>query len=107
VVASEQYYRDIYLKNAPFFVEKVNWMRLRSVSLAWSAPKAWLTHVQWLKGATLTATGTNLLLFTNYSGMDPETSTAGAGVVGSGSVGIDYCGVPATSGFAIGLNLKF
>jgi len=46
-------------------------------------------------------------LFTNYSGMDPETSAAGAGVVGSGSVGIDYAGVPATAGFILGLTVKF
>lgn len=107
VTASEKYYRDIYVKNAPFFLEKVNWMRLRSVSLSWSLPKTWLSSMRWLRDATVTATGTNLVLFTNYSGMDPETSTAGAGVIGSGSSGIDYCGVPATAGFAIGLNLKF
>lgn len=107
VTASEKYYRDIYIKNAPFFLEKVNWMRLRSVSLSWSLPKTWLSGARWLRDATVTATGTNLVLFTNYSGMDPETSTAGAGVIGSGSSGIDYCGVPATAGFAIGLNLKF
>lgn len=107
VVASEKYYRDIYLNNAPFFIEEVNWLRLRSVSLSYSLPQSLLQRAKWLKGATITASGTNLLLFTNYSGMDPETSAAGAGVIGSGSVGIDYCGVPATSGVAFGLNLKF
>lgn len=107
VVADEKYYRDIYLNNAPSFIEKVNWLRLRSISLAYSLPKSALTKLRFLKDATITASGTNVLLFTNYSGMDPETSAAGAGVIGSGSVGIDYCGVPATSGFALGLNLKF
>ncbi|GEP97851.1 SusC/RagA family TonB-linked outer membrane protein [Chitinophaga cymbidii] len=107
VAADENYYRDTYLAHAPFFIEKVNWLRLRSISLAYSLPSSTLRNIGWLKGATVTASGTNVLLFTNYSGMDPETSAAGAGVIGSGSVGIDYCGVPATSGFAIGLNLKF
>lgn len=107
VVADEKYYRDIYLNHAPFFIEKVNWLRLRSVSLSYSLPQSTLRNVRWLKDATITASGTNVLLFTNYSGMDPETSAAGAGVIGSGSVGIDYCGVPATSAFALGLNLKF
>ncbi|WP_210420753.1 SusC/RagA family TonB-linked outer membrane protein [Chitinophaga sp. XS-30] len=107
VVADEKYYRDILLNNAPSFIEKVNWLRLRSISLAYSLPQPALRKLPFLKGATLTASGTNVLLFTNYSGMDPETSAAGAGVIGSGSVGIDYCGVPATSGFALGLNLKF
>lgn len=107
VKADERYYRDIYLNNATFFIEEVNWLRLRSLSLAYSLPSGSLSKVKFLKGATITATGTNLLLFTNYSGMDPETSAAGAGVIGSGSVGIDYAGVPATASFALGLNLKF
>ena len=107
VVATEKYYRDIYLNNAPFFIEKVNWTRLRSVSLAYSLPQSLVNKTKFLKDATVTLSGTNLILLTNYSGMDPETSAAGAGVIGSGSVGIDYAGVPATAGFAFGLNLKF
>jgi ferric enterobactin receptor len=107
VIADEKYYRDIALNNAPDFIENVNWFRLRSVSLSYSLPNTFLNRVKFIKGATITATGTNLLLFTNYSGMDPETSSAGAGVIGSGSVGIDYAGVPATSGFTLGLNVKF
>ncbi|WP_212003282.1 SusC/RagA family TonB-linked outer membrane protein [Chitinophaga sp. HK235] len=107
VKATEAFYTDYYLKNAPFFIEKVNWLRLRSVSLSYALPKSALLRTPWLKEATITASGSNLLLFTNYSGMDPETSAAGAGSAGSGSSGIDYAGVPATSGFAIGLNLKF
>ncbi|WP_295116461.1 SusC/RagA family TonB-linked outer membrane protein [uncultured Chitinophaga sp.] len=107
VIATEKYYRDVYANHAPFFIEEVNWMRLRSVSLSYSLPTSALTRVPWLKGASITATGTNLILFTNYTGMDPETSAAGAGVIGSGSVGIDYAGVPATKGVAFGLNIKF
>src|SRR5690606_8507937 len=107
VAADERYYRDIYLNNAAFFIEDVNWLRLRSVSLAYSLPGSVLARMPYVKGATITATGTNLWLLTNYSGMDPETSAAGAGVIGSGSVGIDYAGVPATAGFAVGLNVRF
>lgn len=107
VVADEKYYRDIYANHSPFFIEEVNWLRLRSVSLAYSLPEAALRRVSFIKGATLTASGSNLLLFTNYSGMDPETSAAGAGVIGSGSVGIDYAGIPSTAGFTFGINLKF
>lgn len=107
VVADEKYYRDVYLNNAPFFIEDVNWLRLRSISLAYSLPETVTNRIKFLKDATLTATGTNLLLFTNYSGMDPETSAAGAGVIGSGSVGIDYAGIPSTAGFTLGLNVKF
>ncbi len=107
VVMSEKYYLDTYLNNAPFFIEKVNWTRLRSVSLSYNLPKELMNKTKFLKDASVTLNGTNLILLTNYTGMDPETSAAGAGVIGSGSVGIDYAGVPATAGFSIGLNLKF
>lgn len=107
VVADETFYRDIYSKNAPFFIQDVNWARLRSISLGYSLPHKLLDKTKFLRAASVTLSGNNLILLTNYKGMDPETSAAGAGVIGSGSVGIDYCGVPATSAFAVGLNLKF
>ncbi len=107
VKATEDYYRNIYSKNAENFIQTVNWLRLRSLSLSYALPTASLARTPWLKGASVTLSGNNLLLFTNYRGMDPEVSAAGAGVVGSGSVGVDYAGVPSTKGVAIGLNVKF
>jgi TonB-linked SusC/RagA family outer membrane protein len=107
VIATEDYYRDIYALNTPNFVETVNWLRLRSLSLTYSLPSEFLKRSKIFKAASITATGTNLWLWTNYSGMDPEVSAAGAGVIGSGSVGVDYAGVPATAGVTFGLNLKF
>ncbi|WP_433901666.1 SusC/RagA family TonB-linked outer membrane protein [Sphingobacterium puteale] len=107
VVASEAYYKDVYTKHTPNFVQNVNWFRLRSASLTYSLPKDVLTRSKYIRGASFTFTGNNLWLLTNYKGVDPETSAAGAGVTGSGSVGIDYAGVPSTAGFTFGVNLKF
>ena len=107
VVADEKYYRDIYSNHAPFFIEDVNWLRLRAISLAYALPQSLLSKAGFIKSASVTATGTNLLLWTNYSGVDPETSAAGAGVIGSGSVGIDYAGIPSTAGVTFGINVKF
>ena len=45
-------------------------------------------------------------LITNYYG-DPEVAAAGAGAVGSSSVGIDWCCVPALAGVSFGVNLTF
>ena len=39
--------------------------------------------------------------------MDPEAAAAGSGNGGSGSVGIEYCGVPSQRTFSVGLNIKF
>jgi ferric enterobactin receptor len=45
--------------------------------------------------------------FEEVERFDPEVAAAGSGAVGSSSVGIDYCGVPATASFAFGVNLTF
>ncbi|WP_126247069.1 SusC/RagA family TonB-linked outer membrane protein [Chitinophaga rhizosphaerae] len=107
VKATEKFYREMYLNHIPFFVEKVNWMRLRSLSLTYNLPQGMFSNMKWVKNASLSLNGNNLLLFTNYTGMDPETSAAGAGVIGSGSVGIDYGGIPSTSGLGVSLHVKF
>ncbi|GHE46666.1 SusC/RagA family TonB-linked outer membrane protein [Sphingobacterium griseoflavum] len=107
VVADEAFYKDVYSKHTPNFIENVNWWRLRAVSLSYTLPKEVLARTKFIKGATFNAAGNNLWLLTNYSGVDPETSAAGAGVLGSGSSGIDYAGVPATAGFTVGVNLRF
>lgn len=107
VVADQKFYQDFYVKETANFLEEVNWVRLRSVSLSYNLPTTIMAKSKVFKGATFNLSGTNLLLWTNYSGMDPEVSAAGAGVVGSGSVGIDYAGVPNTRGVTFGVNLKF
>jgi len=60
----------------------------------------------------LTASGRNLLTFTNYSGLDPEATTAqdsqGNQTLGTGSnIGVDYFGVPNLRSYQFGINLQF
>ncbi len=103
----QQYWQTYYPKESANYVTNTNWLRLRSVSLSYNVPVALLRKTKVIKGLTATVTGTNLFLWTNYKGLDPETSAAGSGVVGSSSVGIDYCSVPSTAGMSFGLNLTF
>ncbi len=107
IVADQNYYMNYYVNKTSNFIEEVNWLRLRSVNLSYDLPQSLLVKSGFIRGASFNLNATNLLLFTNYSGMDPETSAAGAGVIGSGSVGIDYAGVPNTKGVTFGVNLKF
>ena len=102
----DNYYQSIYPNETANFMTKVNALRLRNISLSYDVPKTWLAKTKVIKRAMITATANNLLLFTNYNG-DPEVAAAGAGAVGSSSVGIDYCGVPATASFSFGVNLTF
>lgn len=100
------YYSDFYLWDAYNWAKKVNSLRLRTISVSYSVPKAALAKTKVLQRAVITASASNLLLFTNYDG-DPEVAAAGSGRVGSSSVGFDYCGVPSTASFAFGVNLTF
>jgi len=105
---TEGYYRFNFAPAGSNFIEDGSWVRLRTVNLSYRLTKDALSGV----GIPLTAleffvTGRNLLLFTRYSGMDPEVSAAGAGVRGAGSNGLDYGGVPATLGITAGLKVSF
>lgn len=100
-----QRYWDNYAANSMNFITSVNWVKLRSLSLTYDFTSM-LKNQKIIKGITATAVGTNLFTWTNYKGMDPEVSAAG-GTGGSGSVGIDYLGVPAVASFTFGVNLKF
>lgn len=102
----KNYYTNYYNKEASNYLTKVNSLRLRSISLSYDIPSSFLAKTKAIKRAVITASATNLLLFTNYDG-DPEAAASGAGVGGSSSVGFDYCGVPSTATVAFGVNLTF
>lgn len=100
-----QRYWSNYAANSYNFITSVNWLKLRSVSLVYDFSDL-LKNQKVIKGLTATVVGTNLFTWTNYKGMDPEVSAAG-GTGGSGSIGIDYLGVPAVASFTFGVNIKF
>lgn len=106
VELNQNYYQSIYAANHAEFVEDGGWARLRYATFTYSIPRSALSSLR-IQRLDLTASGRNLLLFTNYSGVDPEVSGSGAGVGGAGSFGFDNLGIPATRGFDIGLKLIF
>ncbi len=102
----KNYYTSYYDMECMNYITNVNLLRLRSLSLSYNFPKALMKKTGFLKGANVSVSANNLLLFTNYNG-DPEAAAAGAGVGGSSSVGFDYCGIPSTTGMTFGINLTF
>lgn len=106
VVLDQNFYQLIYRGNGPAFVEDGSWYRLRYVTLSYRMPRTFLEKTN-IKGLEFYATGRNLILFTNYSGVDPEVSSGGAGVAGTGSIGMDNLGVPATKGLDLGIRFSF
>ena len=100
-----QQYWSNYASNAENFITSVNWLKLRSLAVSYDLTSL-LKKQTVVKGLSVNAAATNLITWTNYKGMDPEVSAAG-GAGGSGSTGIDYLGVPATSSLTFGINLTF
>jgi TonB-linked SusC/RagA family outer membrane protein len=84
------------------FIEKdVNWLRLRDVTFRYALPQ------RFGRNASFFVTGTDLLLFTNYSGLDPIVNGNSAAVGGSGAAGIDYGNFPMPRGFNFGIRTSF
>ena len=98
------YYRNVYRGVTEAFVQDASWVRLRTVSLAYTLPAKWLKG-SFVKGATISFTGNNLWLSTPYNGFDPEASDAIAGdLTASSQAGFTY---PQLRSYLFTLNVNF
>lgn len=101
-----QEYWNNYSMNSLSFIQKVNWLKLRNITLSYDF-KELLKECSFIKGMEASISADNLFTITNYKGgMDPEVAAVGS-AGGSGSTGIDYCGVPTLRTFTFGINLTF
>ncbi|MFC5684365.1 SusC/RagA family TonB-linked outer membrane protein [Flavobacterium sp. MAHUQ-51] len=103
-VSAKDYYR-FYLGDAggaaEQFVTKVNWVRLRDITLSYDFN---VKRFSSINSAQISFTGRNLWLNTNYKGVDPETSLTGAG---SRINGLDYFNNPGSKSFIMTLKVGF
>ena len=100
-----QRYWNNYASQSYNFIQKVNWLKLRSISLTYDLTSL-ISRQNIIKRLSVNLTGQNLFTITNYKGMDPEVSTAG-GTGGSGATGIDFCSVPSVRSVTFGVNVSF
>jgi len=83
------------------FIEKdINWLRLKDVRVDYRLPERFGRTSVFLAA-------TDLLLFTNYSGLDPIVNGNTAAVGGSGAVGVDFGNFPMPRGVNFGLKTAF
>jgi hypothetical protein len=85
------------------YIEDGSWVRLRQVTVAYTFPTKTFEGSKFVKGLSLSFTGRNLLLFTNYTGIDPETNLSGS----TNSQGADYFNMPNTRGYIFSLKANF
>jgi len=86
------------------YLEKGDFVRLQNATVGYNVPLKDGTF----KNLRFSLTGQNLLLFTDYSGLDPEVQ-ANTGDFGTGipSQGIDYTTFPRPLTVTLGINAKF
>jgi len=87
------------------YLEKGDFLRMGNLTLGYTFTGATLEKLK-IKSARFFVNGQNLLLFTNYSGFDPEVNTDKS-LNGVPSAGIDYLSYPRSKAFALGLNVTF
>lgn len=101
---------SIYTGNVEDWFEKgVNWLRLQELRLSYNVPAKWLqnaTH-KFVNSANIWVKATDLVTFTNYSGIDAVGNNSSAALGGYGGIGIDYWGLPSPRGYAFGIGLTF
>jgi iron complex outermembrane receptor protein len=84
------------------YLESGNFIKLSNATLSYSFGDL---AGSLIKNARLFVTGTNLLVFTHYSGFDPEVNTDKQ-VNGVSSLGIEYTPYPSSRSFLVGLNFS-
>ena len=87
------------------YLEKGDFLRMGNLTLGYTLTGAGLDKLK-IKSARFFVNGQNLLLFTNYSGFDPEVNTDKS-LNGVPSAGIDYLSYPRSKAIALGLNVTF
>lgn len=78
------------------WIEKGNYIKLQTITLGYTLPKPLLSKIG-LQHLRIFAQGQDLLMITDYTGIDPEMESGG----------VDFNGTPRQSVVTFGLNLKF
>lgn len=91
------------IKNSSYFVEDGSYLRLKDITLSYNFDSKTLR--KWgISRLQPYFTGTNLLTWTKYKGMDPEVNQWG----NSGAVqGIDWGTYPHCRSYTFGINIEF
>lgn len=91
------------LKNSTYFIEDGSYLRVKNISLSYNIQGALLKKLN-ISRLQPYLSVSNLLTWTNYSGMDPEVNQFG----NSGAIqGIDWGTYPQSKSFVFGINVEF
>lgn len=100
VVKDRAYYQNFYSFYAENWIEEASFMKLRELSLSYAVPRS-MTQRIGVDGLTITATGRNLWIKSDFSYGDPEGSLMGSG----NGQGFYHMVTPSTKSFSLGVRL--
>lgn len=83
-------------------VEDASFLRLSNITVGYNFPKKWIQKAS-IQNLRLYATGSNLFVWTPYSGFDPEVSTLGSNL----TPGVDFGAYPRSRSYVFGVNVTF
>ncbi|HLR31775.1 MAG TPA: TonB-dependent receptor, partial [Fodinibius sp.] len=96
------YHRNIKRSSTEEFVKDASYIKLRNIRLAYALPAEIVSR--WgFRNITLSATATNIILYTPFKGFDPESRAGGASSNANGFTALDY---PGVSGLSFSVNLS-
>lgn len=100
---SQVYWQDVgssFVGPAEPSIEDASFVRIRQLSLGYELPQKWLSRAHF-NNVSVTIFANNPVLWTKYSGVDPETSLAGP----ANGQGLDYFNNPGTKSYGVRLNV--
>ena len=107
VLLDENYYRTLYGfgdgKLNEFAVDDGSWTRLRELSLSYTIDSDKFKKSTGLSSVEFTASGRNLVIWTDVVGIDPDVNQFG---VGRGK-GLDYFSNPGSRTYAFGIKFNY
>ncbi len=94
-----------YISDASsYFVEDGSYLRIGQITLGYTFPSKWLKKA-YISNLRLYFTCNNVATWTNYSGYNPDTSSANDNVICT--PGYDSSAYPLSRSYVLGINLSF
>lgn len=85
------------------YVEDGSYIRLQNVSLSYTLPRKWLSHI-FLNNVKLYCNVQNVFTITKYNGFDPEVGSMRGNALLNG---VDYSRYPSPRIYTFGVNVQF
>ncbi|MDR1584170.1 MAG: SusC/RagA family TonB-linked outer membrane protein [Prevotellaceae bacterium] len=98
------YTNDYNVQTSTRYLEDASYFKIKTLTLGYTLPDSWMQKLK-ISSLRVYVSADNLLIFTKYSGYDPESSYDGT--PGAANYSVDFGLQPVLRTFMIGLSVKF